>query len=472
MVRRCTCALLLMLAAYGGQAAGLKAELDRSDIALGEPLLLTLTQTDAGDSLETLDTAPLTADFEVQARTLNRAGDSASLALTLYPLRTGRLAIPILHTASARSRPLSVTVAASPADAPPVQFSLTTEPARPLQRQPVRLSLEIVDDGSLTWQRPLLPTRAGLHLRALGEEQSEVEQDGLRLTAHRFHWALIPTAAGKLDLNLPMLVAGKFGQNLRFPPPPASLEISPAPAWLPTEAAIGRPQLRAAALPATWPLQRPLAWRIEVVGGYSETALKTLLQWQLAAHPGFDAYPPSVETLPPEDATSPLTRLAATLYLLPQASGEFSVPALALPYFDPASQRLETLRLPARKLTVFNPLQRQLQDFGLGLAALAAVLLAGWRVQRRLARFRAKRRGLARIAQAADLPTLIAAVKAYAPLPAAKPAATLGIWRARMAVERDANSLAELVAALEAAHYGQASADLENLKRQARGTLA
>ncbi len=469
---RLALALLLALTATGSLASGLKVELDRRELALGEPLLLTLTQAAVGDSLETLDTAPLTADFEVQARTLNRTGDSESLALTLYPLRSGRLVIPPLHTASARSRPLNVTVAAAPADTPPLQFSLTTAPARPIQRQPVRLSLEIVDDGSLAWQRPLLPTHAGLHLRALGEEQSEVERDGLRLTAHRFHWALIPTAAGALELPLPMLEAGKFGQRLRFPPPPAKLEVSPAPAWLPAEAAIGRPQLRAAALPATWPLNRPLAWRIEVVGGYSETALKTLLQWQLAAHAGLNAYPPSVETLPPEDATSPLTRLAATLYLLPQASGEFMLPALALPYFDPASQRLEAVRLPARKLTVFNPLQRQLRDFGLGLAGLAAVLLAGWQILRRLARFRARRRGLARIAQAADLPALVAAVKAYTPLPAARHAATLGIWRARMAVKRDTPALAELVAALEAAHYGQTDADLDGLKRLARQALA
>lgn len=471
MVTRLALAFLLVLTALGIQAAGIKAQLDHATIALGEPLLLTLSQPTSGSSLESIDIAPLTADFEVHARTLNRSSDTETLALTLYPLRNGRLAIPALKTASVRSSPIDVTVLAAPAGSPAVRFSLETVPAQPIQRQPTRLTLEICDDGSLTWQRPALPARAGLHIRALGEEQLNVEHDGLPCTAHRFHWALILTSAGTLNLTLPMLEAGKFGQRLRFPSPPANIGVSPVPAWLPPEAAIGRPEIRLAPLPATWPVQRPLAWRIEVVGGYSETALKTLLQLQLA-HTAFNTYPPSIETLPNEDAKSPLPRLAATLTLLPQASGEFILPDLALPYFDPASQRLEALQLSPQKLTVYNPLHRQLRDFGIGLAGLAAVLLAGWQVQLRLARYLARRRSLARIDQAADLSALIAAVKAYNPQAGTRSAATLGIWQARMTAKGDQNQIRELVATLEAAHYGQATTDLDSLKRLTRAALA
>lgn len=471
MVTRWLLALLLGLSAAGLQAAGINLQLDHASISLGEPLLLSLSQSAATSGLDSLDTTPLTTDFEIQTRTLNRSGDGESLTLTLYPLRSGRLEIPPLHTATSHTARTHITVTPASADAGVIRFNLATDPAQLIQRQPARLTLEIDDDGGLNWQRPELPSRTGLQLRALGKEQLSLERDGVRVTAHRFHWALIPTAAGELDLELPMLEADKFGQRLRFPPPPANLTAQATPAWLPLEAAVGRPAVALTPIPAAWPLQRPLAWRFEVIGGYSEHALKTLLQLQLASHAEFNAYPPSVELLPNEDANSPLTRLAATLILQPRASGEFKLPDIALPFFDPASQTLQSLRLAQGRIVIYNPLLEKFRDFGILLLGAMLLSLAVWWLQSRLAHHRAKRQGLARIEQADDLPTLIAAVKAYSPQPGTRHAATLGIWRSRMTTHGDRQPLAELVIALEDAHYGQTASELNTLKQLAITTL-
>lgn len=443
--------------------------LDRPRIALGEPIILTLKARPG--VLETLDLKPLAADFEIQARTLNRSEGEESLALTLYPLRPGHIVLPTLALPALglRGRPPTVNVDAQSENVPKVRLALETEPARPVVRQPTRLTLEACDDGSLDWKRPLLPTREGMHLRPLGEQQMDVEREGERCTAHRWHWALLPTAAGRLDLAPPMLEAGKFGQRLRFPAPAARLDIRPVPAWLPAEAAVGRPRISAAPLPQTWPVERPLAWRIEIAGGYSADALRQLLALQLAGHPGFASYPPGVEMLKPESADVATPRLAVTLYAVPGQTGPFALPALGLPWFDPASGRLDSLALPGHSLEIVNPLHARLRQGGLVLLALGVLAILAHRAYRTVRWRLARRRGLKAIADAKDIPALIQAVRGFSLESGTSPAPTLGAWRERRSMEDE--GLEALIAALEAAGYGGLLADLPTMKDQARKVL-
>jgi len=69
------------------------------------------------------------------------------------------------------------------------------------------------------------------------------------------------------------------------------------PAWLPAHVPPVAPQLNADPLPARWPLQRPLAWRIDVAGGYSEDDLQALLDLQLRDSPALGVYPPLIEAI-------------------------------------------------------------------------------------------------------------------------------------------------------------------------------
>lgn len=430
---------------------------DRPRIALGEPLTLSLNARPG--TLETLDLTPLAADFEIHARTLNRSEREDTLALTLYPLRLGHIVLPDLGLPG---RPLAVDVDDQSDTVPKVRLRLETDPAQPYARQPTRLTLEACDDGSLDWKRPILPIREGFTLRPLGEQQRVVERDGERCTAHRWHWSLLPTAAGDLDLHPPMLDAGKFGQRLRFPSPASHLDIRPVPAWLPAEVAVGKPRVDAVPLPASWPMQRPLAWRIEIAGGYGADALKRLLELQLAGHPAFAAYPPSVESLPPDSADAAMPRLAVTLYAVPDQSGPFAVPALVLPWFDPADGHLKSLTLPGRGLDIVNPLHAKLWRGGLGLLGLASLALLARRTYR-AARWRlARRRGLQAIAEARDLPALILAVRGFSLETGTAPAPTLQAWRARQAMGGE--GLTALIAFLEAAGYGAQPADPASLK--------
>lgn len=462
MVRTLVTVLLLAAALPTPAAALYRAEPD--SVALGEPITLTITA--RPDKLQNLDLAPLMKDFEVRDQSLGGDGREASLSLTLYPLRSGRIALPDFGL---RLRTPAVTVSEQSETVPRVRFLSEVDPAQYHVREPLRLSLQACDDGSLIWQRPRLATQEGLLVRPLGEEQFEVEREGERCTAHRWHWALQSTAAGEIVLPLPMLEASKFGRQLRFPPPQLRLNALPVPDWLPAEAAVGKPEISAAPLPREWPIESPLAVRLEVRGGYGAEALKHLLRLQLAHLPQFSDYPPQVEELASDDG---VPRHAVSLYALFRERGAAQWPDLLLPWYDPAGGRLRQTQIKGAKLEIVDPARQRLLAWlsasgGLLAAMLSACFLwrwLGWRVRRR--------RALSELKQVTELPELVRGLCAFSLRRKARPAATLGEWRQRMQRETLTQGLEELVASVEAAHYGRQETALAGLLEIALARLS
>ncbi|MBI3432738.1 MAG: BatD family protein [Hydrogenophilales bacterium] len=456
-------ALILLLAASAAHAASLTARLDRTAVALGEPVSLTVQA--RGLNLDALDLAPLGAAFDVFARTLSGEADSEALVLTLYPRAAGTLQIPALHLETQRTPALSLSVSDGSATVPRVTVDWTLDPAMPRVNQPTRLSLAICDDGSLQWQRPELPTRAGRVVRVLGEDEgTRVRGGGETCTMHRYYWALLATQGGAATLAVPMLDASRFGQRLRFPGPSLAFQATALPAWLPEHVPPVAPVIRADPLPARWPVQRPLSWRFEVVGGYSAEGLKALLDLQLRETPALGIYPPLIEAVAPDDPASPLSRYVVTLFLEPRARGQLSLPALRLPWYDAAHGRLASMPVAGKTLTVFDPRwQRVKQGMG-GLAG--ALLLAGLIGQvRRMVRWRrARRRGLRAIREARDVAGLDRAVRQFS-LTDQPAASSLGEWQRRLVQETEAGDVAEAVRQLEHQRFGRASPTLATLQQ-------
>lgn len=462
MVKQLAC--LLMLSALLPVMAAPGYQVKPASVALGEPVTLTLTARPG--TLGKLDLAPVARDFEIHARTLGGDGTMETLVLTLYPLRTGRIGLPSLGLPG---RPPAVQVAEQSDTMPRVRFQVETDPVQYHVRQSLRLTIEACDDGSLMWQRPQLPTREGLLLRPLNEEQLDVERDGERCTAHRWHWAAVPTVAGASTLPLPMLEANKFGQRLRFAPPPATLDALPVPNWLPAEAAIGRPEVSASLLPGQWPLQRPLAWRMEVSGGYSAEALKGILRLQLANRPPFSDYVPAVEELA---GSNGVPRHAITLFAVFPERGRMRLPDLALPWYDPAGGRLQQTLIKGMDVQIVDPARQRMLAVALGLAGLTGALALGYLAWRMLAWRVRRHRALAGLKRVRDLAGLVRQLCAFSLRPPALPAATLGEWRQRMQQETDTPGLDELVAAVEQARYGQAQTEFPRLLHAAVDCLA
>jgi hypothetical protein len=454
--------LMALLTGNVVHAASLTAQLDRAAVALGEPLSLTVQA--SGLNLDALDLKPLEAGFEVFARTRSRGTDSETLVLTLYPLIAGDEPIPALHLGSRRTAVLPLTVTDGSESVPRVSANWHLEPDAPLVNQPVRLTLAICDDGSLQWRRPTLPALAGRVVRILGEEEGEGTRDGEACTLHRFHWALLATREGDSSLSLPMLDASRFGQRLRFPGSSLRFVATALPAWLPAHVPPLEPSIQAGPLPARWPLGRPLDWRFEVSGGYSADGLKSLLELQLRESSALGLYPPLIEVITPGDQNSPLSHYAVTLFLKPRASGEITLPALHLPWYDQARGRMASMALTGGTLTVFDPRWELAGQVAGGLAVF--LLLAGliWQA-RRMARWRlARRRGLRAIRQARDVAGLAHAVRQFS-LTGQPAAPSLGDWQRRLLRETGGCDVAGVVNLLERQLFGQSSPDVAALQQ-------
>jgi hypothetical protein len=453
---------MALLAGSASHAASLTAQLDRSAVARGEPLSLTVQA--RGLDLDALDLAPLDARFEVFARTRSRGTDSDTLVLTLYPRLAGALSIPPLQLDTRRTRALPLTVTDGSEAVPRVTASWVLEPAAPRVNQPARLSLSICDDGSLQWQRPALPTQAGRVLRVLGEEEGEGERAGEACTLHRFHWALLATREGAASLGVPMLDASRFGQRLRFPgATPLSFDVAALPAWLPAHVPPVAPRIQAGRLPARWPLQRPLSWRFVVAGGYSADGLKALLDLQLRESPALGVYPPLIEAIPPDDLNSPLSRYAVTLFLQPRASGEITLPGLTFPWYDPVRGQMASAALAGETLTVFDPRWQLAGRVAGGLAGVLLLAALAWQARRMVHWRLARRRGLRAIRQARDVAELALAVRQFS-LTGHAAAPSLGEWQRRVELETGTRDVADPVRQLEQQVFGLASPNLTALQ--------
>lgn len=449
--------LLLGLALTVSAAPAKRAapyELDRQTLALGEPLQLSLTREldAAGGGLESLDLSPLQRDFEILERTLGRDGQRENLRLTLYPRRLGRIELPSLGLPG---RAPSVLVTAGSDTVPKVHWKLSLEPAEPLLRQASTFTLEACDDGTLLWNRPQLPSVDGLLLRPLNETEIITQRDGQRCTAHRWHWALLPTAPGALALPLPVMEAGKFGRRLRLSPPALAFTARALPTWVPAEAAVGLPEVVAEPLPAQAVLDQPLAWRLRLSGNYSAQALQSLLELQLRQEGGraeLAAYAPRIESLATMDAVP--THLL-TFYLVPRARGFWTLPELVLPWYDPRSGRLLQARLPTPSLEVLDPVRQRwlMAGWVLGGGVAAGLLLfwlwrvAGWRLRRHRLRRKLRR--------VTSLESLVQTLLAFNPDGSVVAAPTCRTWQVRMVQQlQRSEGLEALVAALERSRFG------------------
>lgn len=443
--------VLLSLLCAGPALAAPAYQVDKCEVALGEAISLTLNTRPGG--LDHIDLAPLARNFELRGQSLNHDAHAESLSVTLYPLAVGRFE---LRLPGLPGRAPTIRVDDQSNQIPKVRFRVELDPERPAARQPFRLTVEACDDGSLLWQRPGLSTTEGLYIRNLDDRQFDAVRDGEHCTANRWQWAVTPAAAGPFTLALPTLEAGKFGAQLRYPPPRVQFDIQAIPAWLPMAAAVGRVAVQADAPPSRWPLDRPLARHFTVAGAYSPSSLQKLLALQLAGRPAFDRYAPTVAPLPP-DGDSALPRFDVTLYASPDAAGRLVFPDLTFPWFDPAGGRLFDAGLPAAQVEIFDPQRAWLLRFGFAVLiafGLALLAIPGFRMLRWR---RSRRLGLARIGAAQTPQQLAAALCAFSLTPDAGPAPSLGVWLAGMPMTDPA--VPNLVARLEQACYGNRAED-------------
>jgi hypothetical protein len=396
-----------MLWLASGAAATLNSQLDKKVSTLGEAIQLHVS---GPANLSELDLTPLKKDFEVfssAASISNSHGrEQSALDVTLYPLHSGTLPLPPLVMKGTRTHALQIEI--QPGD---VTLRAWLTPELPMEREPVTLHLEIRDDGSLNWAMPTQLDAPHISLRPLRDSPRSGETSGI----HEYRWTVLPLKSGSLGIGFGMLDAYKFGQRLRFALSAVSFRALPAPAYLPLHIPIGKPLLRADAIPQQLIADQPVEWNVDIdaPGLSADGALKLV---QFDTPPGLHFYAPSAAPIKIDGRE----KLRLTLTFTANRHAQI-FPAVHLAYFDAQTQRIEALSLPAATFTVRDPGLEKM--FAALFAVLGLLILAvlGFQARPWLRRLKMKRHWLTRINTARDPSQLYRALSQEAPWHVATP---------------------------------------------------
>lgn len=443
MVKKIWQLALLLCVIWSGMAvadARFTLKADKKTIALGEPLTVELRAENGREALSGISLEPLKQNFNVygissNVQTQTRKGRTVSvesMTLILYPLRSGKLTLPALRYMKKASKALDISVTESGKNTLPVIFKTAIDSAGLQVRQAATLTLDIYDDGTLQWTAPGELQAAGAHQRRLAESQREEMLEGNRYTVHRHAWALMPLREGSLNVEFPLLDAFKFGTRLRYPLAALKLEVAAVPAYLPVHVPIGKLQVAAEALPAEIALGRPVNWNLTIQGsGLSEAGLGKLLA-SIRSNEALKFYPASISKVDNARATTAAQTLRVTLPLVPLQTGTQQLPEINLPYYDPASARIESIVIPGARIKVFNPLWLTVQKIAVGLLLLIGAISLGYGLLKHLRLARNRRRSLLAITHAVSADELHRALLNFDTGPSVMQCLTLQQWLQRM----------------------------------------
>lgn len=374
----------LLITSLVSQATELQARVDRSELAVGEIVELTL---DSDDPVlfGRPDLTPLEEQFEIlDTRLLTRQGDSSEpgdlnsrLVIGLQPRVAGQLQIPSLQIGEARSpaillqvseaRPVAAGQNLAPVfvDAQLDQDSVYVQ-AQAILTLSVYHSLALYDDSRLS---PLEIAEA--RVEPLGPQRTyETMIGGVRHGVIETRYALFPQQSG--ELSIPALLfsataldpdaAGqqpfgpRSGRPVEVRSPSLILQVKPKPAGYPA----GAPWLpaRVLSLSEHWSpqpdkaqvgdsLTRSLLIRAEGLASAQLPLLETSEQG-----PWLRRYPEQARLHNRNGAFGLIGSREESSALVPTMAGRIELPELEVVWWNTIEDRLMHSRLPARTLEV------------------------------------------------------------------------------------------------------------------------
>lgn len=354
-------------------AASLTATVDRQETSVDQHIVFTLSLINSDVRLRAEGVAPnvdlraLSRDFDLGApRTDNRfrlspeGGRSvSSISVELFPKRPGRYIIPSFRVAGLRSEPITLRIHPAADSATPevfVRSGLSKNTA--WTREQVVVWLDVfhrVDLGtaSLGGDLTTAPLRIELmEYRKLPLTERKEQIAGITYNVQRIAWTIFPAQDGTLTLRLPDVWAiTAVGRRLRLPGTQHPLRIKPLPPGVPQDALVGKPEIsqtRLDTLPDTHSLT---SLTVTVRAPSSLTALPGTLSG-IAAPAGIELHQDSARKHLDESADGVIANATYTLSVTPHAAGQFQMPAVRLPYFDPQRGAMDIAESPGQIITV------------------------------------------------------------------------------------------------------------------------
>jgi hypothetical protein len=363
---------LLLAACVGSAQATTRASLDRSQVALGDTVTLSIDSDQAGAAP---DLTPLLADFSIEGQSVNRSmqwinGSSQSMTtyvLQLAPKREGTLVIPAIKLGSDLTTPLPLRVAASaptPAgEGSDAFFETVVDDPEPYVQQSVGVVVRLkystrVASGAFGLESP-----PDASMQQLGQDRYYTQQIGdTQYKVAERHYVLIPDRSGPLVIpgarfegrgasNWMDSLMGGGGRDIRAQGTPRTINVRAQPAnapqpWLPLRDL----RLRYMSAPQSLQAGQAAALVVEAVAeGATRAQMPELPTPSVAGAQVFAEPAQYDETVV---GGSPQVTLTRRYSLVPNGAGTLLVPGLKLAWWDVRAGVAKTASLPDLELKV------------------------------------------------------------------------------------------------------------------------
>ena len=375
-------------------ATTLTASIDRTAIKMDEHVVFTLALINSDTRLRAeglspnVDLSVLSPDFDTGIpRATNRfnlsrhEGDQgnraiSSITVELFPKRTGRFTLPAFQVDGHRSNPVVINVNPAIATDTPEVFirsgvnttcmdALVSREAGCQKRQNTAWAreqtlvyLELLhrvnlSTASLGGDIQTSPTRIELlDYRKLPQTERKEQIAGITYNVQRMAWALFPTQSGNLTVRLPDIWAiTEKGRRLRLPGKQHPIQIKALPASVSADLLVGKPEINQSPLTALPDINSLTSWNITLRAPVMDHMLPATLPG-LTASAQLKLYLDNAQRHTEENLDGLISTANYTVSVTPLAAGDYAMPTIRIPYFDPLRGIVDQVELPGQILTV------------------------------------------------------------------------------------------------------------------------
>lgn len=355
----------------------LTASVDRTTIKMDEHIVFTLSLINSDTRLRAEGLSPnvdlrvLSADFETGIpRATNRfnlsrnagerrGGAISSITVELFPKRTGRYTLPAFQIDGHRSNPIAINVTAAIAtDTPEVFIRSGVKKTTVWAGEQTLIYLELLhrvnlSTASLGGDIQTSPVRIELlDYRKLPQTERKEQIAGTTYNVQRLAWALFPSQSGNLSISVPDIwTITEKGRRVRLPGKQHLIQVKALPAGVAADILIGKPEINQSLLTTLPDINSLTSWNITLRAPVMDHTLPANLPG-LTAPAHIKLYLDNAQRKIQEHADGIVSIANYSVSVTPLAAGEFHMPTIIIPYFDPLRGSIDKIELPGQTLAV------------------------------------------------------------------------------------------------------------------------
>ncbi|MBF0164975.1 MAG: protein BatD, partial [Magnetococcales bacterium] len=392
--------LFLFLVVAGPlEAAEIQVRASRDPLVMGESfsLIFSTAENPDGDP----DFSTLKRDFDILDQNKSNhfqfinghKSHSVTWTLELLPKKAGEIPIPAIAFGKDRSAPRTLKVLSTPAptreqagrDESDLRLEAEWSGKSVHPQEQIILTLRFLNAvpiSGATLQEPKVESGEAL-IEKLGEDQAyETTRDQRRFIVTERRYALFPQKSGTLTIGPIPLTAhlpgtdggssllreffndpfiknfplgpGRSGKTVRLTTEATTIEVKPIPAgwrggpWLP----VHRLELSEnwSPEPPRFQVGEPVTRTITLQADGATAA--QLPEPTVTIPPSIKSYPDKPRLEDQKLVTGIIGKSTSKIALIPATPGEITLPAIEIPWWNSDQDRMETARLPERRITV------------------------------------------------------------------------------------------------------------------------